>query len=74
VDLTAYQCRKLLPDPVYLKYSRDELHFPIGSIQKGMKPHTKIGIKRITKRNLKRKEQNLIISQSHFSRRGAPIK
>ena len=50
VDLTNYNCHKLLPDSVYSTYPKEEIHFPIGAIQKGFKPHTHIGIKRIKKR------------------------
>ena len=38
---------------IYSNYKKEELHYPIGAIQKGLKPHTKIGIKRILKKNLR---------------------
>jgi hypothetical protein len=51
VNLEAYECHKLVPDPIYSNYTKEQLHYPIGAIQKGLKPHTIIGIKRIEKRN-----------------------
>ncbi len=54
INLQAYECHKLIPDPVYSNYNKQQLHFPIGAIQKGLKPHTKIGIKRIEKRNMRK--------------------
>ena len=57
VDLTSYNVNKLVPDPVYSNYKKQHLHFPIGAIQKGLKPHTEKGIKRIMKKNYKKKQR-----------------
>lgn len=58
VDLTNHECHQLHPDPLFSNYKVEDLHFPIGSIQKGHKPFTYKSIKRIKKRNWKKKQQN----------------
>jgi len=40
VDLTPYSVHKLIPDPIFSNYTKENLHFPIGAVQKGLKPHT----------------------------------
>lgn len=57
VDLSNYNCCQLKPELLYSDYKSEDLHFPIGAVQKGLKPHTEIGIKRIKKRNLIKKNK-----------------
>lgn len=57
VDIKDYNCQKLAPNPIYSNYQKEQLHFPIGAIQKGLKPHTYIGIKRILRRNKEKKRK-----------------
>lgn len=59
IDLSAYQCHVLKPDPVYEKYNSSNVHFAINAMQKGLKPPTEIGLKRARKKHFKKKLKNL---------------
>jgi hypothetical protein len=51
VDLTDLQCHKLHNSVIYSKYSKDELHYVVDAVQKGREAPTKIGLKRLIKKN-----------------------
>ncbi len=56
VDLSSYQCYQLKPDAIFSQYTPQDVHFAITAMQKGLKPPTKIGIRRIKRRNYKKKQ------------------
>ncbi len=51
VNLADLQCKKLHNSAIYSKYEKDELHYAVDAVQKGRKPPTKIGLKRLIKKN-----------------------
>jgi hypothetical protein len=45
---------------LFEKYDEKDVHFAIGAVQKGLKPPTDVGLKRLKRKNfLKRKNINL---------------
>lgn len=56
VDLSGYQCYELKQsDPVYKDYGKSNLHYAINAMQKGLKPPTKIGLRRLNKKRALKK-------------------
>lgn len=56
VDVSNYKCYELNhSDPVYKEFNNSTIHYAINAMQKGLKPPTKIGLKRLNKRTLKKK-------------------
>jgi hypothetical protein len=51
VDLSGYQCYELKRDAVLDSYDTSNLHYAIDAMQKGLKPPTNIGLKRLGKKN-----------------------
>jgi|JI61114C2RNA_FD_contig_31_281662_length_598_multi_3_in_0_out_0_1 hypothetical protein len=40
--------------PLYKKYSKNDIHYVVDAIQKGLKPYTENGLKRINRKNAKK--------------------
>jgi hypothetical protein len=57
VELTGYQCYELKPGPLFDSYREGDLHYAIDAVQKGLKPPTRVGLKRMKKRNMKKKQK-----------------
>lgn len=56
VDVSGYQCYELnADDPVYANFNKTNIHLAISAMLKGLKPPTRIGLKRLRKRALEKK-------------------
>lgn len=54
--MSEYKCYELNhDDPVYKQFDNSTMHYAINAMQKGLKPPTKIGIKRLKKKAIKKK-------------------
>lgn len=39
---------------LYKQYAKDDIHYAVSAIQKGFKPYTKVGLRRIKRKNEKK--------------------
>lgn len=56
VDLSGYKCYQLdHNDDIYKQFDNTTVHYAINAMQKGLKPPTKIGLRRLKKKAIKKK-------------------
>ncbi len=51
VDLSSYNCHKLEKSELYSDYPKDNLHYVIDALQKGLKPHSKRRLETLNMKN-----------------------